>query len=383
MKEPLLQRRCGDLINELCSGERTMPRKKVIEKHKGVYEKHPGTGVFWIRYSSPDGRKTERVGSHAAAVDLYKTRMGELSEGGRLGVVPKRAVKFETIAKDALVFSAAYHTDKRNFRQRLEIINRDFQHRPADSILPSDISKWLQEGVDEWEWEPSTCNRYKAVFSKVFKLALADGKVKSNPARLVPQRKESPGRLRFLQDEEEVRLREVILKNRPYCMYQLDIALNTGMRLTEQFTIETPQIDRRLHQIHLDMTKNGSAREVLLNSAAQEAIERLLAERKKLGISFPSLFFYQNRHTKKFEPISNPREWFRSAVEEARIENMTWHILRHTFASRLVMAKVPLKTVQELMGHKTIAMTARYAHLSPGHKTEALECLVNPTSPTL
>jgi integrase len=131
------------------------------------------------------------------------------------------------------------------------------------------------------------------------------------------------------------------------------------------------------------MTKNGSAREVLLNSAAQEAIERLLAERKKLGISFPSLFFYQNRHTKKFEPISNPREWFRSAVEEARIENMTWHILRHTFASRLVMAKVPLKTVQELMGHKTIAMTARYAHLSPGHKTEALECLVNPTSPTL
>jgi site-specific recombinase XerD len=281
-------------------------------------------------------------------------------------VAPKRAIIFETIAKDALAFSAAYHADKKNFKQRLEIINADFQHRPADSILHSDISKWLQEKVDEWEWEPSTCNRYKAVFSKVFKLALADGKVKSNPARLVPQRKESPGRLRFLLDEEEVRLREVILRNRPYCIYQLDIALHT------------PQIDRRLHQIHLDKTKNGSAREVLLNSAAQEAVDHLLAERKRLGITFPTLFFYQNLHTKKYEPIKSPREWFGNAVEEAKIENMTWHILRHTFASRLVMAGVPLKTVQELMGHKTIAMTARYAHLSPGHKKEALERLVTP-----
>ncbi|MDR3714366.1 MAG: site-specific integrase [Puia sp.] len=141
---------------------------------------------------------------------------------------------------------------------------------------------------------------------------------------------------------------------------------------------QSVQIDRRLHQIHLGKTKNGSAREVLLNSAAQEAVDHLFAERKRLGITFPTLFFYQNLHTMKYEPIKSPREWFGNAVEEAKIENMTWHILRHTFASRLVMAGVPLKTVQELMGHKTIAMTARYAHLSPGHKKEALKRLVTP-----
>ncbi len=117
---------------------------------------------------------------------------------------------------------------------------------------------------------------------------------------------------------------------------------------------------------------------MLLNSNAQEAVERLLVERKHRGITFPTLFFYENLHTKKYEPIKNPREWFGNAVKEAKIENMTWHILRHTFASRLMMAGVPLKTVQELMGHKTIAMTARYAHLSPSHKKEAIERLVAP-----
>jgi len=74
--------------------------------------------------------------------------------------------------------------------------------------------------------------------------------------------------------------------------------------------------------------------------------------------------------------MTDPREWFSAACEKAKIQGVTWHTLRHTFASRLVMAGVDLKTVQELMGHKTIAMTARYAHLSPEHKLSALERLV-------
>ncbi|MGA2889192.1 MAG: hypothetical protein ABSE51_14155 [Terracidiphilus sp.] len=102
-------------------------------------------------------------------MSLDKTRMGELRTG-RLTVVPKQTIKFEAIAENALAFSAAYHIDKRNFGQRLEIINKDFQDRSADSILPSEISKWLREGVDEWDSEPSTSNRYKAVFSKVLSL---------------------------------------------------------------------------------------------------------------------------------------------------------------------------------------------------------------------
>jgi site-specific recombinase XerC len=63
--------------------------------------------------------------------------------------------------------------------------------------------------------------------------------------------------------------------------------------------------------------------------------------------------------------LYSPRFWFDAAVKEAKLSDFTWHCLRHTFASRLVMAGVDLRTVQELMGLKTIQMTVRYAHLAP------------------
>ncbi|HEY1160100.1 MAG TPA: tyrosine-type recombinase/integrase [Terracidiphilus sp.] len=60
---------------------------------------------------------------------------------------------------------------------------------------------------------------------------------------------------------------------------------------------------------------------------------------------------------------------------KAQIGDFSWHCSRHTFARRLVMAGVALKAVQELKGHKTIQMTARYAHLSPDHPQSAVELI--------
>ena len=72
-------------------------------------------------------------------------------------------------------------------------------------------------------------------------------------------------------------------------------------------------------------------------------------------------------HNSRGEPLVGPRFWFEPAVLTAKMRGFTWHCLRHTFASRLVMAGVDLRTVQNLMGHKTIAMTVRYSHLAPTH----------------
>ena len=71
--------------------------------------------------------------------------------------------------------------------------------------------------------------------------------------------------------------------------------------------------------------------------------------------------------------LLGPRHWFEDAVENAKLVGFTWHDLRHTFASRLVMAGVDLRTVAELLGHKKIQMTMRYAHLAPQHKLAAVE----------
>ena len=74
------------------------------------------------------------------------------------------------------------------------------------------------------------------------------------------------------------------------------------------------------------------------------------------------------------------KHWFKPAVEKAGVKNFTWYCLRHTFASRLAMAGVDLRTIADLMGHASIQMTMRYAHLAPSHKLSAVEKLM--TAPT-
>ena len=73
--------------------------------------------------------------------------------------------------------------------------------------------------------------------------------------------------------------------------------------------------------------------------------------------------------------VKQAREWFAAACHRAAVANYTWHANRHTFISRLIMAGVPLRTVQEPAGHKTIAMTCRYAHLAPEHQLDAVRVL--------
>jgi integrase len=87
--------------------------------------------------------------------------------------------------------------------------------------------------------------------------------------------------------------------------------------------------------------------------------------------------------TQKGTPYRYISKVFEAACKRADLPDVTFHDLRHTFASRLVMAGVDLPTVQALMGHKTIAMTMRYAHLSPEHKRAAVAVLdrVNRQSP--
>jgi site-specific recombinase XerD len=76
------------------------------------------------------------------------------------------------------------------------------------------------------------------------------------------------------------------------------------------------------------------------------------------------------------ESLQGSRGLFPSALEEAKIEEYTWHCNRHTFASRLVMAGVDLRTVAELLGHRTLQMVMRYSHLAPEHQASAVDRLV-------
>jgi len=119
--------------------------------------------------------------------------------------------------------------------------------------------------------------------------------------------------------------------------------------------------------VTIPRSKHGEKRFIAVNSAARCALEIL-------GLS-------PNGSGLVCSPLAGPeRRWFAEVVKQAGLANFHWHDLRHTFASRLVMAGVDLRTVQELMGHKAIAMTVRYSHLAPAHQREAVERLVRAAS---
>ena len=120
--------------------------------------------------------------------------------------------------------------------------------------------------------------------------------------------------------------------------------------------------------VTLPKTKNGNPRHIPLNAQAVAALETLKAFRtSETSPVFPG---------DDGEAVQGPRGWFHNAVERAEVQNYTWHCHRHTFASRLVMAGVDLRTVGELLGHKSPAMTYRYAHLAPDHTLNAVDRLV-------
>jgi len=125
--------------------------------------------------------------------------------------------------------------------------------------------------------------------------------------------------------------------------------------------------DRRV--LTVPRSKHGEKRRVYLNDDAVAAFRLLWRFSEGKGNVFAHL--YDSSKT------IGARGWFNVALSDEGITNFLWHDLRHTFASRLVMAGVDIRTVQELLGHKTIQVTMRYENLAPAHQLEAVQRLCN------
>ena len=146
-------------------------------------------------------------------------------------------------------------------------------------------------------------------------------------------------------------------------------ALHTGFRKSELLahTWEDIDFERRIVTVRAAYAKNGESRSVPINDVLHATLEEVRIKTQGEGPVFRS---------RAGTPYRSFRTAFQRAVRLAAISDFTFHDLRHTFASRLAMAGVDLPTVKELMGHKDIAMTLRYTHLSSGHKLEAISKLV-------
>ena len=169
-----------------------------------------------------------------------------------------------------------------------------------------------------------------------------------------------------LTDEEEAKLRvEVGADEWP----AVALALNTGLRRAELFNLKWKYVDFRTNVLTITRTKAGRARRVPMNAVVRDLL-RALPSRLKGDWVFPSAESKTPRDSQNFM-----NRLFTPAVKRAGIQDFRWHDLRHTFASRLVMKGVDIRTVQELLGHADIRMTLRYSHLSPAHLLDAVERL--------
>jgi integrase len=379
---------------------------KEAKKVTGVYEKNLGNGDWYVRYRVDGKLVRKMIGTRQQAIGyMDRLKVVRREKTGEVPTTAKDAVKTYADAKEqveGVLFGVlcdgllkkikanpAEYKDQLNPPQRINRIRAAFGERKAASIEPHEIAEWLDTELDGLA--PASKNRYKAVFSAIFTFGIeGKHKLKVNPARSLKQKKVNNGVIRYLLPSEEVRLRAVLQEDVDACgprnaqlkkhmlhrIYELDIALGTGMRKGEQYNLTWPDINFEITELVARDTKNGTDRKVLMIDnvvKAFRAIQALSLTRKARSKDSPN-----QSPTDVVFSISDNKKWWESACRRAKIKNMRWHDLRHTFCSRLAQSGASLKIIQEAAGHKTIAMSARYAHMDQRSMREAMAVL-NPT----
>lgn len=285
----------------------------------------------------------------------------------------------------------------------LYTLDKYFNHlmdRPIDAIGPKDIDTWqiseLERGL-----KPATVNRnltcLKAVYAKAVSLRL----LKESPIKGVKNIKVvDDDRIRFLSNDENGRLLESLRQRhykiassraranrwrseRGYALYpeygaedfadhiepMVLLALNTGLRRGEIFNLSWQDIDfdNAVVSVRASKTKSGKYRHIPMNNTVKRILRRWYQQHSPC-----SGLVFKNKNGK---PFNNIKQAWSRVLEDASISDFRFHDLRHHFASHLVMKGAHLNTVRELLGHSSLEMTLRYAHLAADHKSEAVMLL--------
>ena len=214
---------------------------------------------------------------------------------------------------------------------------------------------------------PSTVNRYLAALSHLFTIAVNEwGWSEDTPVRKVAKLKEPRGRVRFLSEDEREKLLQATKESSSNCLHLIIVlCLATGARKMEILGLKWKDVDLERGIITLHETKNGERRILPLTGHALE----LLKQYSKVKHFNTELVFPSNCNPKQPIDIRTP---FENALKRAEITDFRFHDLRHSAASYLAMNGASLAEIAEVLGHKTLQMVKRYAHLSEAHTTKVV-----------
>lgn len=348
--------------------------------------------TFWIVdvvYRHPDGRaervkRTPRVQTRRGAEQLERELLAALAAGafGRKEEGPEPAPLFSEFAASFLSTYVANNNKHSEAETKASIFKRHlvpfFGEKRLDAVGVEDVERYkarkLKGSPDEGikPLSPKTINNHLTALHKLYAVAVEWKKVPPHAPPRVQWLAVPPPRFDFLDFHEADAL---VASARPEWRCMLLVALRTGLRLGELRGLRWCDVDFRAEKVVVRQAivrgrvvtpKSGKSRDVPLSP---DALEALKAHRHLRG---EYVFAHEKGRALTKNECKSP---LRSALRRAGLRAVGWHALRHTFASHLVMRGAPLKTVQELLGHATLEMTLRYAHLSPDSKRDAVRLL--------
>ena len=311
--------------------------------------------VWWMRsnYKGKQKRVSTETDDKKLAERVQRKVLGQVAEGKWFERLPGEEKTFDEMMAKYLDEHVSQKASARSYRGYVKNLLGFFSGSLVAEINPPMINdykvKRRKHGVS-----PATVNREMAVLKNAFNKALKEWEwVKENPATKVSMEKEPPGRVRYLTDEEFERFHDACADwLKPIVM----VARHTGMRRENILSLRWEQVDMGRRMVILEHTKNGEHHGIPLNDTMFELFKRLSKVRH-----INSSYVFCKPDGKRYVEVKGA---FGRAVERAGIKDFKFHDLRHCFASALVQRGADLYEVQRLLGHKSHAMTQRYAHLS-------------------
>lgn len=342
-------------------------------------------------------------GDNMASIEKRETKTGDISYRVKIKLkgYPPQTATFQRIT-DAKKWASATESairENRHFKtaEAKKHSFNDLVARYYSEILPNYNEKEQQERKSKLEWwatnighcllsditsvaiseqkskmtqSAATVDKYIKNLSHAFTIAVNDwGWLEDNPVKKVTSPKLPDGRVRFLDDDERAGLLKACKESSNAWLYPCVIlALSTGMRQGELMGLKWSDVNLKDGFLILHKTKNGTRRRVPLAGHGLE----LLREHAKVRRLDTPLLFPGKLHPDQSIDLRQP---FETALKVAEIKDFHWHDLRHCTASYLAMNGASLAEIAEVLGHKTLSMVKRYAHLSDGHVSSVVTAM--------
>jgi integrase len=311
---------------------------------------------FWYASYFVDGKRVQESTGTRNKREAEKFLALRVSEAQR-GVYEKPVhTKLPELWERYIAFAK---THKRSWKRDVQMYG-NFESfvgsGPLTSITHLRVQEFQQHRVQQVS--PATVNRETALLKHMFNMAERWGLYRgTNPVRWVKFLPENNLQFQTVSEDDERKLLEAAP---PYLRELILFAINTGLRCGDLLDLTWEETDIGEKRLSLIMGKTRRRLEVPLNETALAILTR------KQAVQHGPYVFYNPVTGDRFHDLKGG---FNAVLKRAGLTGITWHTLRHTFASRLTRSGVDLVTVMELLGHSTINTTMRYAHSN--HETKA------------